>query len=90
MNFRIAYGLSCALLVAMGAALGLISRGGQFLTAFAISVVPAAGIIVMILMGKRMISNPSSSTMGGYIAIWGGMAVLLVADVIIYCRLGKR
>jgi len=90
MNFRIAYGLSCALLVAMGAALGVISRGGQFLTAFAISVIPAAGIIVMILMGKRMISNPDSSTTGGYIVIWGGMAALLLIDIVIYYRLGKR
>ncbi len=90
MNFRIAYGLSCALLVTMGAALGVIFKGGQFLTAFAISVIPAAIIIILILMGKRLISNPDSSTTGGYIAIWGGFLALLGANVIVYFRLSRR
>ncbi len=90
MNARIAYGLSGVLLVAMGGALGIIFRGGQLLTAFVISVLPAVGIFLMLLMGKRMISNPESSNLVGYLAIWGGIAALLIADIVVYYRLSKQ
>ncbi|GAG03654.1 unnamed protein product, partial [marine sediment metagenome] len=46
---RLAFGLSCFLLVGIGAALGLIFRGGQVISAFAISVVPGSIAIVMII-----------------------------------------
>lgn len=90
MNVRVAFGLSCALLVALGAALGVIFRGGQMLVAFVISVVPAAAVFVLILAGKKMISNPKSSDLAGLITMWGGLAVMLVIDMIVYYRLSKK
>ncbi|HPS51988.1 MAG TPA: LptF/LptG family permease, partial [Phycisphaerae bacterium] len=87
MNTRIAFGLSAVLLVAMGAALGLMFKGGQMLSAFALSVIPAAIILVLIMMGKKMISNPGSSDTVGLIAIWGGNAGMLLADVLVYLRI---
>lgn len=90
MNTRIAFGLSAMLLVAMGAALGLMFKGGQMLSAFALSVIPAAIILVLIMMGKKMISNPGSSDMVGLIAMWGGNVGMLLADILVYLRISRR
>ncbi len=90
MHGRIAYGTSCLLMVTLGAALGLIFRGGQIISAFAISVVPSAVVIVMMLMGKQMLRNPGVSEVWGLLAIWAGVVALLAANVIIYLRLARR
>lgn len=90
MHSRIAFGLSAVLLVALGAALGLVFRGGQLLTAFTIAVIPASIVIVMTLMGKKMISNPDSSDLAGIIVIWGGLIALLALDAGVYWRLSRK
>ncbi len=84
---RLAYGTSCFMLVAMGAALGLMFRGGQILSAFAISVVPSTVVIVMMIMGKTLLSNPSIPMAAGIGSIWSGIGLLLVANTIIYAKL---
>ena len=89
MHTRIAYNISCFLLVTMGAALGLIYRGGQIISAFALSVVPAAAVIVMIVMGKQLLGNPHINPLTGLAAIWAGVSALLAADIIIYARLSR-
>jgi len=90
LHVRVAYGGSCFLMVAMGAALGLIFKGGQFISAFALSAVPAAAVIIMLVMGKQMVSNPSSSDTLGLVCIWGGVGALLVANLVIYARLALK
>ncbi|MBN1556104.1 MAG: LptF/LptG family permease [Phycisphaerae bacterium] len=90
MNVRVAFGLSCALLVALGAALGVIFRGGQMLVAFVISVAPTAAVFVLILAGKKMISNPDSSDLAGLVLMWSGLVVMLIVDAVIYYRLSKQ
>lgn len=90
MNVRLAFGLSCALLVALGAALGVIFRGGQMLAAFVISVAPASAVFVLILAGKKMIANPKSSDFLGYAVMWGGLAAVLALDVLVYHRLARK
>ena len=90
LHVRVAYGASCFLMVAMGAALGLMFRGGQFISAFALSAVPAAAVIIMLLMGKAMVRNPASSDTLGLACIWGGIAGLLVANLVIYARLARK
>lgn len=90
MNVRLAFGLSCFLLVPMGAALGVISRGGQILAAFVISIAPSSVVFILIFAGKKMISNPKSSDVGGLILLWSGLVLMLVADVVIYHRLSKK
>ena len=37
-----------------------------------------------------MISNPKSSDLAGMIAIWGGLAAMLVGNMVIYHRLSKK
>ncbi len=90
MHMRLAYGLSCFLMVAMGAALGLMFRGGQIVTAFALSSIPASLMIIMMLMGKQMVSNRDVPMYLGLMAIWGGVALLLAADAVIYQRLARK
>jgi lipopolysaccharide export LptBFGC system permease protein LptF len=90
MHSRVAFGLSCMLLVTLGAALGVIFKGGQVISAFAITVIPAAGIIIMILMGKQLIANPKASDLLGFIAIWGGIVVTGILNVGIFYRLGRK
>jgi len=90
MHLRIAFGLSCMLLVTLGAALGVIFKGGQVISAFAITVVPAAGLIVMILMGKQLIANPKASDLLGFFAIWGGIVVMGIINVAVFYRLSRK
>ncbi len=90
LHVRVAYGGSCFLMVAMGAALGLIFKGGQFISAFALSAVPAAAVIFMLVMGKQIVRNPASDDMVGLACIWGGMGALLVANLVIYARLARK
>jgi len=98
LHSRAAYCLSCFLLVCIGAALGVIFRGGQLVSAFALAVAPAAVVIVVILMGKEMIRNPSVGYVNlavvevksGIVVIWTGLAGLLAITVFIYARLMRR
>ena len=90
LHVRAAYGTSCFLMVAMGAALGLMFRGGQFISAFATSVIPAAGVIITLLMGKELIRNPANSDVLGMACIWGGIVLLGAANVAIYAYLARR
>ena len=53
MHARAAFVLSCLLLVVMGASLGMMFRSGNFLTAFAVSVVPAMFSTVLIVTGQH-------------------------------------
>ena len=89
-NVRLAYSLSCLLMVAMGAALGLVLRGGQIVSAFAISVIPAALVIALMLTGKEMARNPAVSVSLGLAVIWGGVLLLLAVDAAVYFGLSRR
>jgi len=90
MHGRIAYGVSCFLLVAVGAALGLLFRGGQVISAFAISVAPAAVVIVLVIMGKQMVANPGVSQAAGLACIWSGIALLLAGNAVLYAHLARK
>lgn len=93
-NSRLSYGLSCFLMVAIGAALGLIFRGGQIITAFSICVVPAVIAIIMIYMGKQMITSlkvqDKYGLLPGLACMWGGNLVLLIGGIVIYWRMARR
>jgi len=90
LHVRVAYGASCFLMVAMGAALGLMFRGGQFISAFALSAVPATAVIIMLLMGKEIIRSPAGNDVLGLACIWGSIGGLLLANIAIYARLARK
>ena len=84
MHGRMALGLSGVLLVVAGAALGLIFRGGQVLSAFALSFAPAVVAYVMVIMGEQMVTNPKVAPWMGLAAIWSGDALLALGNACIY------
>lgn len=90
MHSRISYGASCFLLVALGSGLGLLFRGGQFISAFAISLIPGTILIVLMLMGKELVKNPDLPKAMGLACIWSGIVILAAATSIVYLRLAKR
>ncbi len=88
---RAAFSLSCFLLVSLGAALGLISRGGQFISAFAVGALPGIAVMLMIFEGRNMIESAKiASDSVGMTMIWGGIAILLVGTTLVYGRLIRR
>ncbi|MFW6133667.1 MAG: LptF/LptG family permease, partial [Planctomycetota bacterium] len=90
LNLRLSYAASCFLLVAFGAALGVVFRGGHLLSAFVLSVIPAAVVLVMILMGKEMARNRELPLLLGVGVIWAGVALLLGGCIWIYAHLARR
>jgi lipopolysaccharide export LptBFGC system permease protein LptF len=85
MHARISYGVGCVLLVASGAALGLLFKGGNVLSAFALSCVPALALIALMFMGKHWVRNPAVPWAYGVAATWSGVA--LVAAMTAYLHL---
>ncbi len=83
-HHRLASGISCLFLVMLGAALGLVFRGGEVLVAFAISAGPASAVIVLMLMGKQLIANPGVPEIYGIAVIWGGIVLMAGATAYVY------
>ena len=84
MHGRVAYGIGCFLLVAIGGALGLLFRGGQILSAFGLSCIPAMVLIILTIMGKQLIGNPGVNPIYGLLSIWSGVAILLLVSIYVY------
>jgi len=87
---RLAFGVSCVVLVLMGAALGILFRSGHLLTAFGVSFVPAALCLITIFTGKHIAEQNPDNILGGVVFLWSGILLVGAANVIIYKRLFKR
>jgi lipopolysaccharide export LptBFGC system permease protein LptF len=97
---RLAYGVGCLLMVMMGAMLGLIFRGGQLISAFAIGMVPAAIVIFAILVGTQIQKRTSIGPIEisgldlhipvGLLIIWSGVIAIVIANAVIYMHLRRR
>lgn len=79
---RLAFSFSVLVTLVLAAALGIIFRGGQFLTAFVISFIPGLIVVVLNIMGRQLAKDVETVT-AGIGAIWGGIVLLGIADVII-------
>ncbi len=90
MHIRAGYGVSFFLLVAIGAGLGMIFRGGQLLSAFTLSMAPLLITIILLLMGKQMIGHPQVSELAGVSVIWLGILGLAIATVCVHWRLTRQ
>lgn len=90
MHGRLAYGIGCFLLVAIGAVLGLIYRGGQVLSAFGLSCIPAMVLIILTIMGRQLISNPDVPEVYGVAVIWGGVSLLTGVTSYLYGVTARR
>jgi lipopolysaccharide export LptBFGC system permease protein LptF len=97
---RLAYGVGCLLMVLMGAMLGLIFRGGQLISAFAIAMVPAFIVIIAILVGTQIQKRTSIGPIAipgidlqfpvGLVIIWSGVVAMVIANAALYVHLRRR
>ena len=98
LNTRAAFSISCLLMVVLGGILGLVFRGGQFVSALLTAVMPAAAVIVTILMGKNIAQNPDvldssapdAAVFAGISIIWGGIVLLGMVTVFSYWRVSRK
>ncbi|HWE01699.1 MAG TPA: LptF/LptG family permease [Tepidisphaeraceae bacterium] len=96
-NGRASFAISCLILVMAGCALGMMFRSGNFLTAFAVSFVPAMMSITLIIAGQRTAGNVPTHFNGhnntlqlGLTLIWAGNAVNLILAICLLWKLGRR
>ena len=87
---RLVFGTGCVSMVLIGIGLGIIKKGGHLLTAFGASCVPAAILIVCILMGKNITKNLGSQSIPGVALMWAGLVFLSLLAVVIYRKLLKN
>ncbi|HAL46025.1 MAG: hypothetical protein A2Y12_14940 [Planctomycetes bacterium GWF2_42_9] len=88
---RLVFGIGCITLILIGTELGIRFRGGHLLTAFGISSIPAAALLIFIMMGKNITKNQHSSVGAdaGVILMWSGLALLTIISIVLYRKLLK-
>ena len=96
-NGRASFAISCLILVLVGSSLGMMFRSGNFLTAFAVSFIPAMLSITLIIAGQRTAGNvPYNFTASnnplqlGLALIWSGNAANLLLAIGLLWKLGRR
>ena len=96
-NSRIAFAISCLILTFVGCALGMMFRSGNFLSAFAISFIPALIAITLIVAGQRVAGTiPMLYPKGenplqlGLSLIWAGNAANFLVAVGLWWRLQRQ
>ncbi|MCC6424226.1 MAG: LptF/LptG family permease [Phycisphaerales bacterium] len=93
---RASFSISCLILVAVGCALGMMFKSGNFLSAFAVSVIPALLCVTLIVAGQHKCENipwDISQYTGigmGIAMIWSGNAVVLLIAVALLGRLQRQ
>lgn len=78
---RASFAMSCLILVMVGCALGMMFKTGNYLSAFALSVIPALISIALVVTGQHVSENTAANALKlGLSLIWGGnLAVLILA-----------
>ena len=86
---RFAFTFSVFVLVVLGAALGIIFRGGHVVVAFLISFVPALVVIIGIVAGKQLVHNATTHSLG-IAVVWSGIVFVALIDVWTLTRVLRR
>jgi lipopolysaccharide export LptBFGC system permease protein LptF len=87
LHSRLVFGIGCVTLMMIGIGLGIILKGGHLLSAFGASSLPAAGLIVCIMMGKNITKNPYTQVNSGIVLMWASLVLLSILTVIMYRKL---
>ena len=87
---RLAFGVSCVVLVLLGAALGIVFRSGHLLTAFGVSFLPAAVCLITIFTGKHIAEDNAGGITLGIMFLWSGIVAVAIANTIIYKTILRR
>ena len=90
MHSRLVFGIGCVTLIMIGIGLGIVFKGGHLLSAFGASSVPAAVLIVCIMMGKNITKNLGAQAGSGVAMMWVGLAFLSLLAGLLYHRLLKN
>lgn len=99
LHARMSFAVSCFILVMVGCALGMMFRSGNFLSAFAVSVVPALISIALIVTGQHTAENVpynmdpanwNNPLHLGVMLIWSGNAAVLVIGTVLLARLQRQ
>jgi lipopolysaccharide export LptBFGC system permease protein LptF len=97
LHMRAAFVVSCFLLVFVGSSLGMMFRSGNFLNAFAVSVVPAMLSTVLIVTGQHTAEATPTDVMShglplgtGIFIMWVGNVIIFFAGVTLLWRLQRR
>lgn len=98
MHSRISFALSCIVLTLVGYGLGVMFKSGNYLNAFAVSVVPAIVSIVLIVTGQHICENipPDINPLKfhdplhlGLVTIWTGNVLVLAIAIGLLARLRR-
>jgi len=87
---RVSFAISCLILVTVGCALGMMFRTGNYLSAFALSVVPALLCIALIVTGQHVVENDARNLRLGLSLIWLGNVLVMVLCVGLFGWLQRR
>lgn len=98
MHSRASFAISCLVLTLVGYGLGVMFKSGNYLNAFAVSVVPAIISIVLIVTGQHICENVPPDLKPetfkdpkqlGLIVIWTGNAIVLAIAVVLMVKLRR-
>jgi lipopolysaccharide export LptBFGC system permease protein LptF len=89
LHSRFAMGVCCLLFVFLGAGLGVTARTGDYIVALAVSAAPGALTLGVVVMGRRILVDMANPAIG-IATIWGGPALLLLANVLLFRQLLRR
>ena len=87
---RASFAISCLALVLVGCVLGMMFRSGNFLSAFAVSFVPAMLSIALIVTGQQVCSRVANGAGLGLGFIWGGNAIVLLLAFTLLAKLQRE
>jgi len=90
LHSRLVFGIGCVAMMMIGIGLGIILKGGHLLSAFGASSVPAAVLVVCIMMGKNITKNPYTQVSSGIVLMWTALVLLSVFTVMMYRKLLKN
>ncbi len=86
---RASFAISCLVLVLTGCALGMTFRSSNFLSAFAVSFIPAILCIVLIVTGQQVCNHANNSMALGLGFIWSGNAIVLMLAIVLLGKLQR-
>jgi lipopolysaccharide export LptBFGC system permease protein LptF len=97
LHARFSFALSCLILSIVGAAIGMMFRSGNFVSAFAVSVGPALLCIVLIVTGQHVAEAMPREINGqlndptrlGLSILWAGNALVTALGIGLYYKLSR-
>jgi hypothetical protein len=89
-NSRIAFAVSCAILVTIGGALGMMFRTGNYLSAFALSVIPALLCIALAVTGQHICESSGDAWVMGVAVIWSGNVIVAILAIALLGHLQRH